>query len=218
MLASSLATSIVIARWLGAEGVGSLAVLNVTVALAVQVGAAGLPSANTLFVSQDRSKVGAVWANALLFSFLAGTLLATVIILLARSYSGLLWHLPVSLVTVAAFSIPFQLVNLLGNNVFLAIGRVRRFNQIDAATQLILLFNAVTTLILLSFGLASLVFFNTVTSALLSVVVIVLIADALKQVNGGTLRPDGKLFKRIMRYAIKFDVVNLVPLIILQTC
>src|SRR5437667_11784848 len=68
MLIGGVGSSIVVARWLGAPGLGQLAVVNVTVALALQVGSAGLPSAMVYFVAKDRRHFEAEAANALLFS------------------------------------------------------------------------------------------------------------------------------------------------------
>src|SRR5688572_4254020 len=84
MLAGALGTSIIVAHWLGAGGLGSLAVINVTVALAVQLGCAGLPSANTYFISQNRKNLGKIWSNSLLFAISAGTMIAVGILLLTR--------------------------------------------------------------------------------------------------------------------------------------
>jgi O-antigen/teichoic acid export membrane protein len=55
MVLNSVLAGIVVARWLGASGVGELAVINVAVSTIVQLGAFGLPSSNTYFIAQDRS-------------------------------------------------------------------------------------------------------------------------------------------------------------------
>src|SRR5436189_2704960 len=63
ILCCTIGSSVVVARWLGPEGTGALAVLNVTVALALQLGSAGLPSATTYFVAKDRSALAQVWTS-----------------------------------------------------------------------------------------------------------------------------------------------------------
>lgn len=216
MLASSLGTSVVVARWLGAAGLGTLAVLNVTVALAVQVGCAGLPSANTYFISQDRSKLGVIWTNAVLFGLLAGAILVTLVLVLAQRYSSAIGNVPPQLITIAAISIPFQLLTMLGTNVFLSTGRIERFNQVEAATQLILLFNAAVVLILMGLGLASLVIFNTATAAVLSLIVVLLIHASIKGLEASKLKTDLRLFTRMMRYAIRFHISTVAALIIFR--
>src|SRR5437763_9357910 len=44
MVVGSFGASIVVARWLSARGLGELAVINVTISLAVQIASVGLPS------------------------------------------------------------------------------------------------------------------------------------------------------------------------------
>src|SRR4051812_11992823 len=84
IVACTLATSIIVAHWLGPKGTGTLAVLNVTVALASQLGSAGIPSATTYFVAKDRNRLPLVWANGLLLSVTAGVLIAIGVVLLAN--------------------------------------------------------------------------------------------------------------------------------------
>ena len=217
MLASSLGTSIVVARWLGAAGLGGLAVLNVTVALAVQIGCAGLPSANTFFISQDRTKGSEVWTNAMFFGLGAGGLLSALVILVARFDPSLLGNVAPSLLMMAAISIPFQLISLLGINVFLGIGRVDRFNQFDASSQLLQLFNAILVLIVLGLNLLALVVANTVAWTLLSICVVLILTRSLKQFSSrASTRASMELFRRLMRYAIKFHVSTVASLVILR--
>jgi O-antigen/teichoic acid export membrane protein len=83
MTANSVLAGVIVARWLGAEGLGSLAVLNVMVATVVQLSSAGLPSANTYFISRERGRLGAAAVNSLLFAVVAGGALSLAVTLLA---------------------------------------------------------------------------------------------------------------------------------------
>ena len=125
MLAGVFGSGVIVARWLDADGFGIYAVLNVTVALAVQVGSAGLPSANTFFLARDRTTLGPILANAIIFGLLVGSVLAVGVL-------GLNWLKPswfgavsTRLLLAAAVSIPFQLLILLGLNILLAVDRIR---------------------------------------------------------------------------------------------
>src|SRR5258705_6269797 len=183
MLASALAGSVIVARLLGAEGVGSLAVISVTVALAVQLGCFGLPSANTYFISQDQRNLPSVWSNGLLFGLIGGTVIAAGIIVVTRLRPTLLGHISVSLITVAAFSIPFQLITLLGLNVFLGTGQIDRFNLMDAVAQLLLLLNAIVALALLGIGLYGLVSLNTAVAVIVSVTILVMVSRTVQRMG-----------------------------------
>src|SRR5215204_7604087 len=75
MIVNSVVAGIIVARWLGAKGVGELAVINVAVATVVQLGSLGLPSSNTYFIAQDQGRLRAAAINSLIFVSMAGTLL-----------------------------------------------------------------------------------------------------------------------------------------------
>jgi O-antigen/teichoic acid export membrane protein len=215
MLAGALGTSIVVARWLGAGGLGSLAAINVVVALAVQLGCAGMPSANTYFISKDRSKRANIWSNALLFGVVGGGLLAAAIIIAAKFSPVLFGDIPIPLITVAALSIPFQLTTLLGMSLFLGTGQIGRYNLTDATTQILLLLNALVVVAFLGMGLYLLVSLNTAIAIVVSLIVVVVIFRTVWKANE---RPglDAQLFGEMIRYGIKFQICLVAGLLILR--
>jgi O-antigen/teichoic acid export membrane protein len=207
MLANSVVASIIVARWLGADGLGALAVINVTVAIALQLGSAGLPSANTYFIARASRLLGPAWANALIFALAGGGALAVCVIAVAALRPTLFGHVPLELIAIAAASIPFQLVTLLGLNIFLGLGRIARFNLLDALAQSLTLVNAVAALVLLGAGLWTLVSFNTAAGVLVSLLMVWMIGRLIKERHDyDPVRPDAQLFKRMTRYGIKFHV------------
>ncbi len=217
MMASGVGSSIIVARWLGAEGYGTLAVLNMIVAVVVQIGSAGLPSANTYYIARDKSLLAPVWANALAFATVAGMLLAVAVIGLAKARPDLLGNIPLELVAIAALSIPLQSITLLGLNVMLGLGRIAHFNVLDAATQMLMLLNAVFALVVFGTELRTLVSLNVIVTMLVSFVVIRMIGREMKKSSGDKrLRPDAALFKETARYGIKFHIATLAGLIIFR--
>lgn len=216
MLAGALGTSIIVAHWLGAGGLGSLAVINVTVALAVQLGCAGLPSANTYYISQDRRNLGKIWSNSLLFAILAGALIAVGIMLVARFRPSVFGSVPTSLITIAALSVPFQLLTLIGLNVFLAIGQIDRFNLTDASTQLTLLLNAVFVLVVFGTGLNELVSVNSATAILVGVIIVVMVRSAVRKTDTKSSWFDWEIFRRMIRYGIKFHICVVAAIVIVR--
>lgn len=218
MTANSVIAGVIVARWLGAEGLGELAVLNVTVATVVQVSSAGLPSANTYFISKDRSLLAPTALNSLVFALSAGSLLAFALTMLAMWRPGLFSSISPQLVGIAAVSIPFQLITLLGLNVFLALGRIDRFNLLDLAGQSFVLVNALLAVVILSRGLWTLVSLNTAASVLVGIVVVWLIGrEALRQKKTGAhLLPSARLFAEMLRYGVKFHVSILAGMLIFR--
>ena len=94
MIFNSVAAGIIVAHWLGAEGVGQLAVINVAVATIVQLGSFGLPSSNTYFIAQDQARFRAAAINSLIFALGVG-------IIARRSHSARSLHCdPIGLVLI----------------------------------------------------------------------------------------------------------------------
>lgn len=216
MLVTSLGTSIIIARWLGPDGLGIFSVLNVTVALAVQLGCAGLPSANTYFISRNSSVAGSAWANSLIFGAAAGTALVVIVIMLSRLIPGVFGDVPMNLVVIAVVSIPFQLIILLGLNVFIALGRIDRLNVMETVSQLLLFLNGVIILVLVGGGLWNLVTLNTITVAVVSVAIALMVGRVIRPRRESKFRGDAGLFKEFLRYGAKFHVAVLAGIVILR--
>jgi O-antigen/teichoic acid export membrane protein len=217
MLAGGLLSGIIVARVTGAEGLGTLTVINVTVALFLQLGCAGLPSANTYFISRDRRELAPVWANALLFGFVAGSLLAALVAFLAYLRPTIFGHVPLQLILIAAASIPFQLVTFLGLNVLLGIERVGQFNLMDALAQAFMLINTIAALLILGAGLRLLVALNTAASVVICAMVMTIIGRAIrKEREGRAFRVETELLRRMARYGMKFHVAVVASLLIFR--
>src|SRR5258705_5398998 len=207
MTINSVAAGIIVARWLGAEILGQLAVINVAVGTIVQLSSAGLPSANTYFIAQDRRRLASAAINSLLFALIVGGILAFGLTILASWRPSWFGFIPPRLIAIAAVSIPFQLITLIGLNIFLAVGRVERFNLLDLAGQSFVLINAIVALVVLKTGLWTLVSLNTAANIFIGVLIAALVgAYGAKLKDRLGWRPDFRLFGRVMRYGIKFHI------------
>src|SRR6185369_13352023 len=85
MVVNSVLAGIIVARWLGADGVGKLAVINVSVITLVQLGSLGLPSANTYFIAKDANQFRKAAVNSVLFGIVGGGLLAFGLVIITSS-------------------------------------------------------------------------------------------------------------------------------------
>jgi O-antigen/teichoic acid export membrane protein len=207
MLAGLVGSSIVVGRWLGPEGLGTLAVLNATVALALQIGSAGLPSANTYFIARDSSCLGPVWANSVVFAFVGGSLLAAAVFLVAEIRPTLFGGVPRSLLIIAAISIPFQLLSLLGLNVLLAMSRIGQLNFLDSLAPALALVNAVVVLIILQARLTTLVSFNLGAAIVIGLAMLWVVGRMLaRQKEDFRSAPDVALLKKMLGYGFKFYI------------
>ena len=216
MIFNSVVAGIIVARWLGAKGVGELAVINIAVATLVQLGSFGLPSSSTYFIAQDQERFRSAAINSLIFALPVGSILA-----LALSATGAFrpdWFGFVSpeLISIASISIPFQLITLIGLNILLGLGKVKEFNLLDLAGQSFVLINAVLVLIFLNRGLGTLVTLNTAAAILVSVVVSTLLVLSARTLAQSQWRADMSLLRRMIAYGIKFHVSILAGAIMLR--
>lgn len=207
MLLGIVGSSVIVARWLGPEGLGSLAVLNNTIILALTIGNLGLTSANTYFIAKDRKTLAPVWANAIVFALFGGTLVAVAVVALAKTDPALFGGVPADLILIAAISIPFQFVVVLGLNVLLAMDRIRQLNLLDSMTPAFTLFNAIVVLVVWRSNLKVLVSFNTGAAVVLSACTLWAIARLVaRQKERAALRPDTPLLKDAIGYGLRFYI------------
>jgi O-antigen/teichoic acid export membrane protein len=216
MIFNSVVAGVIVARWLGAQGVGQLAVINVAVTTIVQLGSFGLPSSNTYFIAKDRAYFSTATTNSFLFAAVAGSVLAAVLSVTASLLPGWFSFVPPQLIRIAAISIPFQLVTLIGLNILLAVGKIREFNLLDLVAQSFVLVNAVVVLIVLGLRLDALVKWNTATSVLVSVVVAVLLVVTGRRAMSSRWRTDLALLRRMITYGLKFHISVLAGAIIFR--
>lgn len=215
MIFNSLAAGIIVARWLGAQGVGQLAVINVAVATLVQLGSFGLPSSNTYFIAQDQARFRAAALNSLMFALGAGLVLAVGVSAIASARPD--WFgVNSGLIHIAAISIPFQLITLIGLNILLAVGKVRQFNILDLVSQSFVLINAVCVWLVVKGDLGTLVRWNTATSVLVSLVIGVLLVFSAKSLVQSKWRADIALLRRMITYGLKFHISILAGAIIIR--
>lgn len=216
MIVNSVVAGVIVARWLGAKGVGELAVINVAVATVVQLGSFGLPSSNTYFIAQDPAHFRTATINSLLFALSVGTLLAIALSGLASLRPDWFNFIPADLIRIASVQIPFQLLTLIGLNILLAGGKIREFNLLDLAAQSFVLVNAFLILIVFGLGLEALVKLSTVTSILMTIVVAVLLIATGKKLVQSRWRADAALLRRMIGYGLRFHISVLIGAIIFR--
>ena len=216
MIFNSLAAGIIVARWLGADGVGQLAVINVAVATLVQLGSFGLPSSTTYFIAQDQARFRAATLNSLMFALGVGLILALALSAVAVRRPGWFGITSAELIHIAAVSIPFQLITLIGLNIFLAVGKVRQFNIFDLVSQSFVFINAVIVWLLVKGDLETLVWWNTAASVLVSLVIAVLLVISARSLVQSKWRADVALLRRMITYGLKFHISILAGAIIIR--
>jgi O-antigen/teichoic acid export membrane protein len=217
MLLGGVGSSVIVARCLGPEGLGSLAVLNTTIVLALSMGSLGLTSANTYFIAKDRKTLAPVWANAIAFALCGGALIAVAVVALAKIKPTLFGGVSTELILIAALSIPFQFLLALGLNVLLAMDRIRQLNFLDAMAPAFALLNAIVVLVVLRSNLKVLVSFNTAATIVLSAGMLWAIGRLVgRQKERAAFRPDGTLLRHTISYGLRFCIPLMAAILIFR--
>jgi O-antigen/teichoic acid export membrane protein len=217
MLLGGVGSSVIVARCLGPEGLGSLAVLNTTIVLALSMGSLGLTSANTYFIAKDRKTLAPVWANAIAFALCGGALIAVAVVALAKIKTTLFGGVSTELILIAALSIPFQFLLALGLNVLLAMDRIRQLNFLDAMAPAFALLNAIVVLVVLRSNLKVLVSFNTAATIVLSAGMLWAIGRLIgRQKERAAFRPDGTLLRHTIGYGLRFCIPLMAAILIFR--
>lgn len=146
----------IIARWLGPEGKGAYTLATLVPFMLGLFLSGGLGLANVYFAGSQRIAVPQLTANAVAYAILATAAAATVVILLVAS--GLLGRwlpgVPIPIIILASFGLPFSLLNGLLLNILQGLRRIREVNIANLAQSLLTVTATVVFVILLGWGLA----------------------------------------------------------------
>jgi O-antigen/teichoic acid export membrane protein len=131
----SVPVSVVLARALGPDGRGEFVAVTALAALGMQFGNLGLHSANTYFVSRDRSLLGTLSLNSAVAGTVLGVLIAAGLWML-RASGVMFVNLNAAYFLLALVWIPLGIGHLLQQNLIVGIQRFAVFNNVDIAGRL----------------------------------------------------------------------------------
>jgi O-antigen/teichoic acid export membrane protein len=131
----SVPVSVILARALGPEGRGEFVAAGAIAALGMQFGNLGLHSANTYFVSRDRTLLGALASNSAIVATVLGALIALVIFF-AKESGFLFGDLSTAYFLLILIWIPIGIGQLLQHNLVVGIQRFAVFNNVDLSMRI----------------------------------------------------------------------------------
>lgn len=213
--ASSLISGMIVARWLGAAGVGVVASLGVVTMVALNIGGLGSPSSTTFLVARDTWNARPAFINSIIFALLCGAMIAGVIISLANVRPQFFGDIPPRLVTIAAFALPVQMLSYLSLAIYLGLERIRSYNLADLSLQAVILVNTVVTLTVLGLGINELVIVGTVANVVVGIAIAAVLGRSLSGASGHWL-PDLDLLREMVRYGLRFLVTMAAGTIIMR--
>jgi O-antigen/teichoic acid export membrane protein len=208
----SIVGTVVIARALGVEGRGAVAVAFNLTMLLVQFGTVGLVTANPYFAARDVSSRAQIVSNSFWLAAVLGGLgfLAGVVVkLVAPSVTqGLGW--PELLIALAG--IPAALVAQFLQSILLGEGRTVAMNGIEVVMGLLSVVALTVVLLVFDGGVGAAIVITTASffaSALA-------FAAVLMRGRRVRLRPDVPLARTMLKYAFRIYVATLVAFVIVR--
>lgn len=138
LIAIGMVTTVCVARVLGPEGRGLLAVAVALSGMGVQFGNLGLNASNTYYVAKDRSLLPKLLGNTLVISLGLVGISASIIYLVLQGRPQ--WAPVHGNLLVLAFAwVPFGLAYMLLQNLLLGVQEVRAYNKIELVSKLLIL-------------------------------------------------------------------------------
>lgn len=193
------AASVLVARYTGPAGKGTLAVLNVIAGLAMQMGNVGLHAATTHFAARETEVLTRIaWASLVLAPTI-GILIAAALGALFFLFPAVVASVPLPLVAVTLLGIPFAFLLLFFQNILLGQQRVGAYNLLDVGGKTLTLPLVLIVLLVLRGGVPELV----IAGFLVSVgMVMIAVRLAFRGVSGPFIL-DRQLLRRMLAYGFR---------------
>lgn len=194
-----IAGSVLVARYLGPEGKGILAVIAVLSGLAVQVGNLGLHASTTYYVARDRRLLPQVVSLSLLCSLGFGTASAGVLAMLYWKAPGLVPNVLPEYLAVLCVVIPFLLLSLIFQNILLGLHRVIAYNAIELGAKVLGVGLILVVLVWFQGGVWEVFLLGQAVTFLTA---LTFLAMALRE-SGGLEAPGRELLTQMLQYGLR---------------
>lgn len=209
----ALTVSIIIARFLGPEGKGIIAVLMVISGVVLQFGNLGIPAANVYFSARESHLLPKIATNSFWFGIIAGIIAPLVALFCYKIFRNLvLGNIDPRLLIITMLSIPFAFVALLFEYIVLGRQKIAAFSLIGIGRQICFIFVTVFVLIFLKKGILELVIAQVVANFILSSICI----GYVRRLAVFARSFDLKLFFEMLRYGKKAYLASFLGFLIIR--
>lgn len=212
---TGIIVSIITAHSLGPEGRGIYALTFFLTNGVVQFGNLGIYAANTHFGARNKELIPGLVSNSFFISSVFGIISILFLFLLFYLYPSLFPQLDSKILFIGLISVPFLLLTLLLQYIFISKQSFVLYNAITLCSNILLAISLTITLIMFKQGVFEAVFVITVVNILSAFFTVWLLNKdgEFKKMN----LPDFKLFKKTFRYGIKCYIASLFLFFLLQS-
>lgn len=124
-----IVSSVYLARILGAEGKGKLAIVTSVYGIALQFGCLGLHTAHTYYISQNKNVIKKCEGNIIFLTM--ASLIISLLLLPFFIINNKILNLNNFLLIIAFFLIPGNIFTMLQENLFISTGHIKQYNIIE---------------------------------------------------------------------------------------
>jgi O-antigen/teichoic acid export membrane protein len=201
---AALATAVVTARALGAAGRGQYSLAMLLAAVMVTLGGLGFGTAATFFVARERSRRTVIAGSTVLISAVIGLVLLATGLAVVTTVKLPFRDLPVRYVVLAAVSIPFALLLMNVQSLFLGLERFREWNAITFAQAAVPLLLVSVALYAAGAGAEGVIGVSVVGTIVIALALVLW----LQRTVGIAWRLDREYLRRAAGYGIRTHVTN----------
>jgi O-antigen/teichoic acid export membrane protein len=206
-------SGIIVARILGPEGKGILAILGTLTATIVQFGNLGLTSANVHFTARGREQIPRLAGISIWVALAAGGSLGILSLAAAVWWPKLLPGIPHTLLLLTVLSLPFLLGSQLYQNLLLGMEAVPAFNRIEFLRTWLWLATVLSLLMLRVLNVVSVVSASTIVA----IIVFVLTLRSVSVRSSLSWRFHPGTFRVAISYGIIFFLNNALAFLLLKS-
>lgn len=203
-------TGVLTARALGPAGRGTLSVILSTILIGVTFGQFGLIQANAYMVAGGRRKSSALTVNSLWSSLGFGALTGCAILALYFISPDIFEAIPLSLLIAGLLSVPFVMLGLMMQRIYLGQNRIWQFNAFDLISKFMILLLTFVGLYLLHVTLST---YLLIYAAIFAVSAIVFFLG--QGVGFSELaKPDIEALRASLKFGFRAYIAVLLPFVL----
>jgi O-antigen/teichoic acid export membrane protein len=212
VLVLGAATTVILARWLGPVGRGTLAATYALITLLAQLGTVGIAWANLYFAAREPAMRASIAANSLWFAAVLGPVIAAAGIALKIGLPGAFADIGWPELSIGMIAVPVLLCSLFLSSIVLAEGRVLLYNGVEVATALLTVVLLLTILPLVDGGV--LLALTLLVGPQIGALVVYLFV--LRRHGRLLRRPDRTLARRMIGYGARAYVITLLAYMLIR--
>ncbi len=205
-------TAVIVARWLGPAGRGTLASTYALITLLAQLGTVGVAWANLYFGAREPAMRGSIAGNSLWLAAVLGPLLAALGITIKIAFPGALADIGWPELAIGMFAVPMLLCSLFLQNIVFAEGRMLFYNGVEVTSVVLTVVLLITVLPLADGGVL------LALSLMLGPQLGALVAYMLAMRRHGRLFrwPDSALARRMLGYGARAYVITMLAYMLIR--